>query len=153
MLQCTLGCPLDQRTISHWVAERNAELDDISAAIDRGQHDLQRGGKIRIATGDISNETRGFRKTNRAHMLRFSRRMPMSLSPRPETFTITTSDFFILGARLIHSATACADSSAGITPSVRESVVKASNASWSDTAVYSARLESKSAACSGPSMG
>ena len=36
----------------------------------------------------------------------------MSLSPRPEMFTITTSDFFIFGARLITSATAWADSSA-----------------------------------------
>src|SRR6266853_3224068 len=150
MLQCTLACPLDHRTISHWVAERNAELDDISAAIDRGQHDLQRGGKIRIATGDISNETRGFRKTNRAHMLRFSRKMPMSLSPRPETLTITTSDFFILGARLIHSATACADSSAGIMPSVRASITVASSASASDAGTYSARPVSLSMACSGP---
>ena len=34
--------------------------------------------------------------------------MPMSLSPRPERFTISMSDLAILGARLMHSATACA---------------------------------------------
>ena len=28
--------------------------------------------------------------------------IPMSLSPRPEMFTITISDFFIFGARLMH---------------------------------------------------
>ena len=32
--------------------------------------------------------------------LRFSRMMPMSLSPRPEMFTITTSDFFIFWGAL-----------------------------------------------------
>src|SRR6266576_2071440 len=33
-------------------------------------------------------------------MFRFSRRIPTSLSPRPEIFTSTTSAFFIRGARL-----------------------------------------------------
>ena len=47
--------------------------------------------------------------------------IPISLSPRPEMFAITISDFFILGARLTSSATACADSSAGIIHSVRAS--------------------------------
>src|ERR1700730_9185084 len=61
----------------------------------------------------------------------------MSLSPRPEMFTITTSDFFIRGARLITSATACADSSAGMMPSVRASTVQAPRASLSDDETYS----------------
>ena len=52
-------------------------------------------------------------------IFKFSRIIPISLSPRPDTFTITTSDFFIFGARFITSATACADSSAGMIPSVR----------------------------------
>ena len=52
-----------------------------------------------------------------SHTTKFSRRIPMSLSPRPEMFTITTSDLLIFGARLMHSATACADSSAGMIPS------------------------------------
>ena len=66
----------------------------------------------------------------------------MSLSPRPEIFTTTISDFFIFGARLITSATACADSSAGIIPSVRASVVQAARAPASDAGTYSARPES-----------
>ena len=65
--------------------------------------------------------------------------IPMSLSPRPEMFTIIISDFFILGARLMASATACADSSAGIIPSVRASTVVASSASASEAETYSAR--------------
>ena len=84
---------------------------------------------------------------------KFSRKIPMSLSPRPETFTITTSDFFIFGARFTTSATACADSSAGIIPSVRANKVVASRASASDAGTYSARPESRYAACSGPIEG
>ncbi len=65
--------------------------------------------------------------------------MPMSLSPRPLTLTITTSLFFILGARLITSATACADSRAGMIPSSRAKVWHAARASASDAQTYSAR--------------
>ena len=68
-------------------------------------------------------------------------------------FTITTSDFFILGARLITSATAWADSSAGMMPSVRASTVQAASASLSDAETYSARPVSFSQACSGPIEG
>ena len=84
---------------------------------------------------------------------RFSRKIPMSLSPRPEILTITTSDFFIFGARLMTSATAWADSSAGMMPSVRASIVQASSASASDAETYSARPVSLSQACSGPIEG
>src|SRR5262249_26727304 len=65
----------------------------------------------------------GHRDQNR----RFSRRMPISLSPRPLIFTITTSPFFIFGARLMISATACDDSSAGMMPSDRARVLHASS--------------------------
>ena len=57
------------------------------------------------------------------------------------------------GARFITSATACADSSAGIIPSVRASKVVASSASASDTGTYSALPASRKAACSGPIEG
>ena len=39
-------------------------------------------------------------KSNLLHSARFSRRMPMSLSPRPEMLTITTSDVTHLGGAL-----------------------------------------------------
>src|SRR5947207_7464300 len=77
-------------------------------------------------------------------------KIPTSLSPRPETFTITISDFFIFGARLATSAMACADSSAGMMPSVRASRMQPSSASSSDAGTYSARPPSLSQACSGP---
>ena len=53
----------------------------------------------------------------------------MSLSPRPEMLTITTSDGHILGARLMHSATAWADSRAQMMPSRWASWRRASRAS------------------------
>src|SRR5438093_13713683 len=65
----------------------------------------------------------------------------MSLSPRPETFTTTISDSLIFGARLMSSAMACADSSAGIMPSVRASSVVASKASASEAGTYSYVLQ------------
>src|SRR2546429_9359669 len=52
-------------------------------------------------------------------IFKFFLKIPTSLSPRPETFTITISDFFIVGARLVSSATTWTDSSAGRRPSVR----------------------------------
>ena len=52
----------------------------------------------------------------------------MSLSPRPERFTRKILPL-AAGARLMASATACADSSAGMMPSVRESRRAASSAS------------------------
>src|SRR5437660_6635981 len=85
--------------------------------------------------------------------LRLSRKIPTSLSPRPDTFTITIADYFILGARLITSATAFADSKAGIIPSVRARNVVASSASASEAGRYSARPASRNAACSGPIEG
>ena len=57
--------------------------------------------------------------------------MPMSLSPRPERLTMRILSRPILGARLMASAMACADSSAGMMPSVRASSLAASSASAS----------------------
>ena len=57
------------------------------------------------------------------------------------------------GAIFIACATACADSSAGMMPSVRHSSWNAASASSSVTATYSARLLSFSQACSGPTPG
>src|SRR4029079_8306453 len=56
-----------------------------------------------------------------------------SLSPRPDSPTTTASVFFILAAARTAWATACAASSAGVLPSSRVSVWKASSASASVT--------------------
>src|SRR6476659_11475663 len=77
----------------------------------------------------------------------------MSLSPRPERLTSRTASFGIDGAIFIACATACADSSAGMMPSLRHSSWNAASASSSVTATYSARLLSLSHACSGPTPG
>src|SRR3954468_9615147 len=66
----------------------------------------------------------------------------MSLSPRPERLTSRLGSSFIDGALLIAWALACADSSAGMMPALRQSSWKAARASSSVTATYSARFES-----------
>ena len=81
-----------------------------------GESDVARGRKIGIAASEIGDQGwlvfkrkwHGISGTARPDQsnFRLSRKIPISLSPRPEMFTITTSDFFILGARLIASATA-----------------------------------------------
>ena len=59
----------------------------------------------------------------------------------------------VAGAIFIACATACADSSAGMMPSLRQSSWNAASASSSVTATYCARLLSFSQACSGPTPG
>jgi len=67
---------------------------------------------------------------------------PDILSPRPETFTIRISVFFIVGARLIAPQRLHARFRAGIMPSVRARTVVAFNASMSEAGTYWARPES-----------
>src|SRR5262245_28256836 len=153
MRKGTLACPLDDRTVSHRIAERYTELNDVRARLNRSENNVACRCEVWIAARDVGDEGRTVVKVDRhpqSPSFRFSRSIPTSLSPRPETFTITTSDFFIFGARLITSATACDDSSAGIIPSVRANSVQASSASASEAETYSARPESFSHACSGP---
>src|SRR6185437_8008455 len=153
MPQRALAGPLNHWPISNGIAKRHAQFDHVSAGAAGSKNDLARGGDVWVAAGHIGNQTWFMLKGKSAHSFKLSRKIPISLSPRPETFTITISDFFILGARLIHSATACDDSSAGIMPSVRARRVQASSASSSEAATYSARPESARAACSGPIEG
>src|SRR5882724_2694104 len=153
MLQRALAGPLDHRAVSNRITKWHTEFDHVRSGPARSQYDFPRGSDIRVTASDIGYKTGLMSKTNSAHRLRLSRKIPISLSPRPEIFTMTISDFFIFGARLMHSATACADSSAGMIPSVRASRVHASSASASEAATYSARFESASAACSGPIEG
>src|SRR6267154_6284287 len=153
MLQRALAGPLDHRAVSNRITKWHTEFDHVCARAASRKNDVSSCGDIRVTAGDIGYKARLMLKTNSAHRLRLSRKIPMSLSPRPEIFTMTISDFFIFGARLMHSATACDDSSAGIIPSIRASRVHASSASASEAATYSARFESASAACSGPIEG
>src|SRR5699024_6379096 len=74
-----------------------------------------------------------------------------SLSPRPDTLTRITST--PSAASCAAPATACADSIAGMMPSVRHSCAKASMASESVTGRYSARPICDRWECSGPTPG
>ena len=64
----------------------------------------------------------------------------MSLSPLPDKVTTIDSVFFIFLEILIACAIACADSNAGIIPSVRVKIKNASITSSSVTAMYSTRF-------------
>jgi len=79
--------------------------------------------------------------------------MSMSLSPRPDYVTTIESDFDLVLAILIACETACADSSAGIIPSVFVSVKKALMTSRSVALLYFTLPASFKNACSGPTPG
>ena len=79
--------------------------------------------------------------------------MSMSLSPRPDNVTTIESDFDLVLAILIACETACADSSAGMIPSVLVSVKKALMASLSVALLYFTLPVSFKNACSGPTPG
>src|SRR4051812_9409910 len=160
MAQGAFAGTLDDRAVGYGIAEGNTQLNDRSSRADSREYDFASGGYIGVTAGYVGNESGAGcevqRHVDEAAYLsnrRFSRRMPISLSPRPDTFTMTMSDFLIFGARLIASTTACADSSAGMMPSVRASRVQAASASSSEAETYSARPKSFNHACSGPMEG
>src|ERR1039457_2650975 len=66
-----------------------------------------------------------------------------SLSPRPLRLTITMASLPIFRAFFITYAIACADSNAGMIPSLREQNLAASSASSSVAYVYSMRFKSR----------
>src|SRR4030095_7075156 len=139
-----LGGPLYPRPVGERVREGHPKLDDVGA-LPRGlEHERGGGGERGIAGGEVRDEgalatrTQGReRGVEAAHGWPFplpSSAWPTvwtSLSPRPERPTTTISDFFIRRAALMAYATACADSSAGMSPSRRVRVWKASSASAS----------------------
>ena len=79
--------------------------------------------------------------------------MSISLSPLPESVTTIDSVLFIFFEIFIACAIACADSNAGIIPSVRVKIKNASITSSSVTALYSTLFSSFRYACSGPTPG
>ena len=78
--------------------------------------------------------------------------VPMSLSPRPERLTRIVAPGISFASRMV-PAIACADSMAGMMPSVRASSANASIASASVTGSYVARPVAARCACSGPTPG
>src|SRR6185436_5975183 len=119
--------------------------------------------RMRVAGGDVGDERLALRPGERLEAALDARHQSflpersatvcMSLSPRPERLTSRLASFGIEGAIFMACATACADSSAGMMPSLRQSAWKAASASSSVTATYSARPLSLSQACSGPTPG
>src|SRR6202008_2787944 len=163
MLERAFAGALDHRAVGHRVREGNAELDDGGAGLDQRAHERHRERGVRIARGDIGNERLALvarqslepalNARHQSFVPERSATVCMSLSPRPERLTRRIASFFIAGAIFIACATACADSSAGMMPSVRHSSWKALSACSSSIATYSARLLSLSQACSGPTPG
>src|SRR5688572_5467973 len=147
MLQGTFAGALDHGPVRHRVGERHPELEDVRARFDQPAH--QRNGERRmgIAGGDVGDERLALVAPQRLEATLDARHpqnlspmraatVCMSLSPRPERLTNTIASFAIAGAIFIACATACADSSAGMIPSVRHSSWNALSASVSSTATY-----------------
>src|SRR6185312_12187519 len=163
VFQRTFACALNHRPVGHRIGKRHAELEDVRARLHHAAHQRHGERGMRVARGDVGNERLALRFRERLETTLDARHQSflpersatvcMSLSPRPERLTSRIASFFIAGAILIACATACADSSAGMMPSVRHSSWNAASASSSVTATYSARLLSLSHACSGPTPG
>src|SRR5262249_50542194 len=126
-------------------------------------HELGRGLEVRISGSHEDDERRspfGTRPLERAidaiHSFPRARSdfaSAASLSPRPDRLITTTESLVRRGARLRSRAIACADSKAGMMPSVRASHTNESSASRSVTGAYSARPLSLKYECSGPTPG
>src|SRR5690606_10667522 len=127
--------------------------------------DGQRGGVVRVSGGDEGHQRGtvfllrlGEARLQATHMrsscsAKWCMTVCMSLSPRPDRLTTIRWSLGSVGARLKTSASACEDSSAGMTPSRRQHLWKASSASWSVIEVYSTRPISCNQACCGPMPG
>ena len=57
---------LNHRAVGQRIAERHAEFDDGCSRVDRGQHDVARGGEIRIAAGEVGDQG-GFSLKRKRH--------------------------------------------------------------------------------------
>ena len=57
-----LGGPLNYGAIGEWIAERNAEFDDIGPVVDGGKRHLARRGEVWVTCGEVYNKARFVRK-------------------------------------------------------------------------------------------
>src|ERR671913_443357 len=164
MLQRALAGALDHRPVGHRIRERHAELEDVGPGLHQPAHQRHGQRGVRIAGGDEGNERFALVARERLESPLDARHLQnlspmrsatvcMSLSPRPERLTRRIASLAIVGAIFMACATACADSSAGMMPSVRQSSWSAASASSSGTATYAARLLSFGHACWGPTPG
>src|SRR5262249_14145435 len=144
---------LDGRTLADRVGVRHAELDHVGARLGEQRHQTLGGVQVGVAGRDEDDECgaplgarAGKGAVDAVHDARDPktwRASATSLSPRPDTLTMTSAPRGRLGARLRSSAMAWADSKAGTMPSARDRYTNASSASTSVTGTYSARPESR----------
>src|SRR5918998_1591589 len=152
------GGVLDGRPVGQRVGEGNPYLQHVGPGSEERLPHLGRPVKRRVAAGEVRHEGRaspresppeplspaheGSSPASRASMPKASATTPMSLSPRPERLMTR----FLPGpsSRATFSAwwMACEVSSAGMIPSRREHITKASNASSSVAPTYSTRPSS-----------
>src|SRR5918998_93630 len=152
------GGVLDRRPVGQRVGEGNPYLQHVGPASNERLPHLDRPVERRVARRQVRHEGRaplresppeplspaheGSSPASRASMPRASATTPMSLSPRPERLMTR----FLPGpsSRATFSAwwMACEVSSAGMIPSRREHITKASNASSSVAPTYSTRPSS-----------
>ena len=57
LAQRSLAGPLNHRPVSHRIAERNAQFNDLRAGVNGCQSDVQRGRKIGVAASKIGDES------------------------------------------------------------------------------------------------
>src|SRR6185312_1124215 len=153
---------LHGRAVRHGIGEGHAQLDHIGAAGGQLLQNGEAGLHVRIAGGDEGHESgaalllqaaKSVGKPAHSFSPSFSATEKMSLSPRPDRQTATSSSFFNWPAIFTTCAMAWADSRAGMMPSSLDSSMKASSASWSVTEKYFTRPISFSQLCSGPTPG
>jgi hypothetical protein len=60
VLQRALACPLNHRTIRHWIAEWHTQLNHVRSGFNRGKYDGARCGEVWIAACYIHHQRRAF---------------------------------------------------------------------------------------------
>src|SRR6202034_4601326 len=165
------------RAVHTRIRIRHTDLDEVAARFGQRPHGIERRRDIGVPGGQISDQRGTVLTVARTEKRRQSALLALldrherslsallsskpnhfaavstSLSPRPDRFTTMIAPLPISTPSLSAPATACADSIAGMMPSVRHSRRNASIASVSVIGRYSARPLSRSHACSGPTPG
>ena len=129
MAQRSEGRCLDRRPLSDRIAVGDSDLDDVRTRLDQLGNQLLGGLDVGVTPCQKDDQcgpslpARAFeRGIDAVHLRPPSRRRASatSLSPRPDRLMTTIVSAGRRGARLRSSAIACADSKAGMMPSVRE---------------------------------